>query len=92
MNESHVVVPGEYLTSLKLSESRIDILPQLYRMDYATSYDVYPIETENYVIIIPEALPYSEFSAYLRTVISDPFFGYSSIAIVVVMLLLIIFR
>lgn len=47
---------------------------------------------EAHIIIVPEALPYSEFSAYLRTVTSDEFFGYSIITIGVVMLLLSIFR
>lgn len=47
---------------------------------------------ENFVIFVPEAVAYSEFSAYLRTITSDSFFGYSLVAVAALMILLSIFR
>lgn len=42
--------------------------------------------------MVPEALPYPQFSSYLQTITSDSFFGYSLIIIVGVILLLTYFR
>lgn len=44
------------------------------------------------VIVVPQALPYSDFSGYLRTLTSDIFFVHSLIIIAVVILLLYICR
>lgn len=44
------------------------------------------------MLLVPEALPYSEFTSYLQTITSDPFFGYSLIAITIVILILTTFR
>lgn len=44
------------------------------------------------MIMVPEALPYSEFSAYLVIMTSDEFFGYTLIAIVGLMLFLTFIR
>lgn len=51
-----------------------------------------PMQLKDLVIVVPEALPYSEFSAYLRTVTSDIFFGYALITIAVVMICLTLCR
>lgn len=72
------------------TENEIDILPRLYVQENLTH--LYPLIMSSVVVIVPAALPYSDFSAYLRTVTSDDFFGYSLITIAAVTVLLIIFR
>lgn len=44
------------------------------------------------VLLVPEALPYSEFTSYLQTIATDAVLGYSLITITVIILLLTIIR
>lgn len=53
---------------------------------------VYPIAMLPLVIVVPQSLPYSDFTAYLQTITTDTFFGYSLITVGVVILLLTMFR
>ncbi len=70
----------------------IDILPRYFSQNRPNDLYIYPLKTEPQIIVVPEALPYSEFSVYLQTVTNDKFFGFSLITIAVVMLLLTGFR
>lgn len=53
---------------------------------------LYPMEVLLMGLVVPEALPYAEFAAYLQTITSDELFGYSIATIAVVMVLLTWFR
>lgn len=46
----------------------------------------------SHVIVVPEALPYPEFLSYLLLITSKNVFGYCSVTIVAIMILLSIFR
>lgn len=69
----------------------VDIVPTLHYSKNITGY-MYPILMESEIIAVPEALPYAEFYAYLQTMTSDNFIGYSLITIAAVTLLLILCR
>lgn len=89
MNASFVLVRVD--SKPESIEKGIDIIPNLFRIQALRkdlSYHIYPLRMEAQVIVVPEALPYTEFSAYVRTLTSDTFFSYSLITIAVVMLLL----
>lgn len=89
MNASFVIVPVS--SSSESTEKRIDIIPNLYQIlafMKNLSFHIYPLRMEAQVIVVPEALPYTEFSAYVRTLTSDTFFGYSLITIAAIMLFL----
>lgn len=70
----------------------IDIHRQLYPQEYVSHMLVYPMEMCTHIILVPEASQYSGFAAYLQTVTSDEFFGYSLLTIIAVTVLLCIFR
>lgn len=40
------------------------------------------------IIVVPEALPYADFSSYLLTITSDEFFGYTLVTIIIAIVLL----
>lgn len=77
-----------------------------YSVNKTTDYDIhvggmsnisppYPITIVKHhllVIVVPEALPYGEFAAYLKAFTKNSFFGYSLILIIAVMLILSIIR
>lgn len=89
MNASFVIVSVD--SRAEGIEKQIDITPNLYRIQAFIKdlgYHIYPLRMEAQVIVVPEALPYAEFSAYVRTLTSDTFFGYSLITIAVVMVFL----
>lgn len=89
------IVPIEFTTMSEMSEllkNTTDVLPEMFLKFEGTAYDVYPMGTLTLMIIVPKALPYSEFSSYLRNVASDTFVGCSVIAIAATTLLLIFIR
>lgn len=69
-----------------------DINPYVSMLNPITGYNVYPSLMETHMIIVPEALPYSGFSAYLQAVTSNEFCNYSLITIGTVILLLSVIR
>lgn len=71
-----------------------DVLPMLHYVDGpAGGYDImYPMKMESEVVTVPQALPYSEFSAYLQSVASDELVSYSLITIIVLTAVLTILR
>lgn len=70
----------------------VDIEAVSYLLYYGRVARIYPLYMETIVFVVPEALPYPEFAAYMLTITSDSFFGYSLITIAGVMHLLCIFR
>lgn len=79
-------------SSLGLFPNSTDITLTEYSRDDSGVRYVYPGTMEHQLIIVPEALPYPEFSAYLRTFISEKILSYSLIVIAVVILLLTVSR
>jgi len=73
-------------------DSSVDVLHQLRTVELSLECRTHPIQTESLILVVPEALPYPEFTAYLKTVMSDNFFVYSFITIVLVICLLTAFR
>lgn len=73
-------------------KNSVDIVTNVFGVNPPTIVNTYPIAIHEVVIVVPESLPYGEFSSYLRTVTSDNFFSYSIIIIVAVMLQLSLFR
>ncbi|KAJ6645350.1 hypothetical protein Bhyg_00555 [Pseudolycoriella hygida] len=53
---------------------------------------LYPMHSLLFCILTPEALPYSEFTSYLRNILSNEFFVYTSVTITSVIVLLVIAR
>ncbi|KAJ6645349.1 hypothetical protein Bhyg_00554 [Pseudolycoriella hygida] len=53
---------------------------------------LYPMHSLLFSILTPEALPYSEFTSYLRNILSNEFFVYTSVTIISVIVLLVIAR
>lgn len=93
MNASYMLVQHNFsILRDEHLEFGIDIIPRYFRQSEVSQLYIYPLKTESQVIIVPEAVPYSEFSAYLQTVTTDKFFGFSLLTIAVVILLLNIFR
>lgn len=75
-----------------LKTNAIDVVPFLHRFSDPELTYLYPMNMETEVIAVPEARPFPEFIAYLRSISSDNFFVYASTIIVTVMLLLGIIR
>jgi len=73
-------------------QNQMDIVPDLQMKDDAIRIKMYPIYINSVVLVVPEALEYSEFAAYLQTITSDSLFGYCLMIIASVILLLSIFR
>lgn len=78
--------------TLLLEYGTIDVMRTTYSFDIDDLVNMYPMVMEALVIVVPEAVPYSEITAYLRTVTSDTIFGYSLITVTSVMLLLTLVR
>lgn len=76
----------------RVERNTIDIYPELSRIKEQQQLTLYPMAKESFIIFVPEAVAYSEFSAYLQTIMTDSFFAYSLVVIGVVMFLLIVFR
>lgn len=91
MNASFTVVPN-ISTEANLVEKGIDVFPHLYVRSEFTGNCMYPVVVEAQAIIVPEAQPYSEFSAYLRSLTSNECFGYSLVIIAAVVLFLSVIR
>lgn len=91
MNASFTAVNVNFTEPSEAFESGIDIISELWGLDYER-INVYPLELLYYVIVVPEALPYSEFSAFLRNATSMDVVGYCIITLGVVTLVLTTLR
>lgn len=76
----------------EIYENGVDLYPPLMGQQQPKQLRVYPMKFTSFIIIVPEALPYSDFSAYLRNVTSGEFCGYSCVAVVALVLVLSILR
>lgn len=70
----------------------IDVIVGLVHQTIDVPVHVYPMFIRSWEIIVPEALPYSDFSAYLHIVTTDKFFGFSMFTIAAVILFLALCR
>lgn len=87
---SFEIVPSDDL-STGYSED-FDVLRKSFVQSQPTDANVYALTRLSYVLLVPEALPYSGFTAYLIAISSDTFFGYFFILLVGIILLLIVIR
>lgn len=95
LNASFTLVEVNFssISDTKLLEyGTIDVMRTTYSFDVDDLVNMYPMVMEAFVIVVPEAVPYSEITAYLRTVTSDTIFAYSLITITSVVFLLTFFR
>lgn len=92
MNCSFTISDRLYSNSTESLENKIYVFPQLFEQINPWDLNVYPMKYEWKVLVVPAAVPYPDFSAYLRTMTSNIFFTYSSITVIGAMFLLIIIR
>lgn len=76
----------------ELLERGIDIIPAIFTQEFMHNFHLYPAVTHCYGIIVPFALPYPDFFAYLKIVTSDCLFLVSFIAIAIAVVILIVSR
>ncbi len=70
----------------------IDIFTNTYTTKSSEIVSIYPVYMSQYSILVPEALPYSEFTSYLQNILSSKFYVLSSIIIAATILLLCVIR
>lgn len=92
MNATFTVAHINYMWPSEAFEQGIDITHDLWKIEAKQRVFVYPVVFARILLILPEALPYPEFSAYLRNALSSDFITYSSISIATVIFLLSLFR
>lgn len=94
MNASFVEVENEknFTEASEAIENGFDIVNFLWGVEELKHLNIYPLLMLPMVILVPEASPYSEFSSYLRNAVSNEIIGYSTISIVVAILILSIVR
>lgn len=73
-----------------LDNGTVDIHADLTELSRVVT--IYPMIMEILTVVVPKARPYPEFAAYLKTVTSDSFFGYSLIIIILIIFLITAFR
>lgn len=92
MNATFVEVENNYTDMSEAFENGIDMLNELYAVEEEADLNVYPLEMLQYVILVPEALPYSDFSAYLKNAMSGDFIIYSVVSTVTLIFVLSVLR
>lgn len=92
LNASFTNDERTYSSLEEFYENGTDVIPKLVVQNKLSLFNLYPMYSDYMVIVVPESLPYPEFTAYIRTAMSDKFFGYFLIVIVTVILLLSFFR
>lgn len=70
----------------------LDIFAGLSFMNDQPFLNIYPMSVQPAVIIVPAALPYEEFLAYLKTLTTDTLFSYCLTGIVAIVFALTFFR
>lgn len=68
-----------------IDDDIIDVMPHLHIVEEPTN--VYPMKMATLVIVVPEALPYSDFLSYLKRITSAQLIGYTVVTIVAVTVL-----
>lgn len=94
MNASFVIDENKnnYTLVSDLFDNGIDILPLVHNQNDGFKFNSYPVYLTKDIIVVPKALPYAEFTAYLQSITSETFFSYALAIIAVVILLLSFFR
>lgn len=92
MNASYIVVKNNYSLKAQYFSNGIDVIPLLYGQTEIDELNVYPLKIDPMVIIVPEALPYADYLAYLQIVTTNEFFGYALTSIAMVMMFLSVTR
>lgn len=64
------------ITRMDHSEVDYDVAPDLYIQSEREFGNMYTSEMGLDLLLVPETLPYSDFTAYLIAITSDAFFGY----------------
>lgn len=75
-----------------LEYDKIDVITTKYSFDAEDLVNIYPMVMEAFVIMVPEAEPFPEITAYLRAMTSETIFGYTLITITLTVLCLTFFR
>lgn len=88
MNGSFSANKNNFTDVDELFKNGIDVIVGFVPQQSERGFYVYPIFIRSWELIVPEAMPYADFSAYLQVVTSDKFFGISLIIIAAVMLFL----
>lgn len=93
MNASYTEIYRDYdLGPSDSLNSTIDAETSLFYQNFVSRVKMYPMIIDPIVVVVPEALPYSEFVQFLRTAISSTVLGYSLITVALVIFLLSFFR
>lgn len=77
-----VQINGSFYPSEVLDFNLVDLIPFLHV--HSAYKNAYPLTMDSMVIVVPEALPFSDFMAYLRRITSAHLFGYCFITIVTI--------
>lgn len=91
-NASFVEAESGYSEAAEAIENGVDIVNYLWGVEEFKHFNVYPLLMLPMGILVPESLPYSEFSSYLRNAVSNDVFSYSFVSIAAVVLVLCIVR
>lgn len=91
MNASFNMAEYNYTSTDEALEDGVDVIIELL-LPVPGHLRVYSVESVRHIIIVPESLPYSEFSAYVRNAISGEIFYYSYFTIIAVIVVLSIIR
>lgn len=92
MNASFVEVKLTSYDLASIKNNEIDIATSSYPIREFKGNYIYPLRLTDHTILVPAAEPYSDFSAYLRTVTSDELFVFPFITIVGATLTLSVIR
>lgn len=92
MNATFIKTERTYTEYTEAFQNGIDIMPSIFHRIQSNDFRLYPLDVQPQVILVPEALPYSDFSAYLQTVLSNQFFDYFLLLMVGFVVLLTFFR
>lgn len=92
MNASLAEVGDNQKTPMELLKSGADVVKNVYVPRNEKDLDVYPVTFKDYVILVPESLPYSEFLTYLRNGMSAKIFIFSIISTIGSIVVLSILR
>lgn len=95
LNASFVVQNGdvnESISETQINVNEIFIVPRPSVASDGDRHNLYPMERESMVIIVPQALPYSQFGAYLQAIATHSLLCYSFTSIAVIIMFLSLFR
>ncbi len=70
----------------------IDMFTVLYTTKSSQYVSIDPVRINTYTILVPEALPYSEFTSYLQNILSSKFYVLFLIVIAVIIVILCVIR